>query len=597
VTDSTQFALLGTLAATRSGRPLNLGPRRQCALLAVLLCQPNQVVRTDVLMRAVWDDECPASGPRLVSTYVYRLRRVFGGVGGRPEIESIYGGYRLRLESGGLDTVRFAAGVARARDQRANGRLDDARASLAEALSLWRGEPFSGLPGPALAAERLRLEEERLAALELRAELDLRCGTGDLGAGELRALSGRYPLREHLAALLMTALYRSGRQADALSVYADTTNRLRTELGVRPGKELANVHQAVLRGDDAALGDMGDPPNGRDVVRSTGRGRDDLPAGSAHFAGREREIGTVMSGVRFGRTSASVTAIDGMPGVGKTALVLEVAARLRARHPGGRYYLDLHAHRPGGTAMHPHQALRCLLAAAGHPPGALPDGVEERAALWRDTVAGRGVLLVLDDVECTDQVLPLLPSAPDCTVLVAGRRRLPALSATTVLSLAPLDVPGGRALLGRAIGEGRAGREPQCVRDLVESCGGLPALLADAAGRLRHRPSLTVADLVARLRRPGGLLRLAPADARGVDALLDPSWLRLGDAEQRALRTLAVASGTVREPAPAEVMEALVEANLVEEPAAGGYRLHPLIEAYVEGQFARAQAGTAALVR
>ncbi|WP_165777506.1 AfsR/SARP family transcriptional regulator [Amycolatopsis antarctica] len=585
MTDSIKFALLGPLQATRSGDPLDLGPRRQCALLSVLLCRANQVVPTDALLRGVWDDEFPPSGARLISTYVYRLRRVLGAAG-TPEIERTRGGYLLRLDSGDLDTVRFGAAVDEAKEHSAAGRPEQARACLDTALELWRGDPFAGLPGPLLAAERLRLGEQRLAALEHRAELSLRCGEGDLGAAELRSLRVQHPLRERLAALLMIALYRGGRQAEALAVYTETDGRLREELGVQSGHELASVHQAVLRGDDAALGDLGAPAERRrEAVAADTRRRDDLPAGPAHFVGRTRELEALAARRRRPRTSANVTVVDGMPGVGKTAFVLEVAARLRNRHPGGRFHLDLRAHRPGRTAMHPDEALRRLLTAAGHCAADLPDCVEERAALWRHTAAERGVLLVLDDAECTEQVRPLLPSAPNCTVLVAGRRSLPALPAGAALSLAPLDEAAATSLLTHGAGGDRVAREPDAVARLVKACDGSPALLTAIAGRMRHRGTLTFAAMAERVAAPGGLMRITPADARGLDSLLDPSWLRLTVAEQCALRDLAGHGDAAAAPPRPAVLDSLAEANLVEDTATGGYRLHPLVEAYVSEQF------------
>lgn len=588
VTDSIQFALLGPLQATRAGRPLDLGPRRQCALLSVLLCQPNRATQPDALLRGVWDDEVPASGQRLISTYVYRLRRVLGGA---PEIVRTRDGYQLRVAAAELDTVQFAAAVERSREQRAQGCLAKARATLSDALALWRGEPFAGLPGPVLAAERVRLEEGRLTALEQRAELDLRCGDGDLGACELRALRVRYPLRERLAALLMIALYRTGRQAEALSVYTDTDTRLRAELGVQPGRELAEVHRAVLCDDEEALGELGGQPV-RAVGAASAHRRDDLPAGPPVLAGRTRELAALTEN-RPDRPEAAVTAVDGMPGVGKTALVLRAAARLRPRHPGGRFYLDLRAHRPGHPPMYPDEALRRLLTAAGHALEGIPDEVEERAAMWRDTAADRGVLLVLDDADCTAQVRPLLPSAAGCTVLVAGRRRLPALPAGRVLSLPPLGPAEGRDMLAGVLGHERLGREADAVRELVRCCGGLPALLAGVAGRLRHRRSLTVADVLARLRRPGGLLRIARADGRG-DSWLDPSWLRLGDGERQALRRLVAGA---EEPArlPDAVTDSLVDANLLEETVGGRPEVHPLIAAYVAAQPVRLPVGTGSI--
>lgn len=534
----------------------------------MLLCQPNQVVGTAALLTGVWGEEYPSSGHGLIATYVYRLRRLLGET---PEIEHTRAGYRLRMDVANLDTARFAAGVERARAHQVQARLIDARTELGQALSLWRGDPYCGLPGPALAAERARLTEARLSALEQRAELELRCGEGDLGVSELQGLRERFPLRERLAALLMIALYRNGRQAEALAVFRNTDARLREELGVEAGHELTTMHQAILRGDEVTISERAGSAVQAPAVPTP---RDDLPTEPPHFTGRSRELAAVVGSPQKGATA--VVAIDGSPGIGKTALLRLAAIKLRSAHPAGRFHLDLRGHRVNASPMLPVEALRRLLVAAGHRGEDLPADVDERAALWRATTSAGPVLLVLDDVSCTSQVLPLLPSASGTTVLLASRNKLPALPATRTLPLPPLNADEGEALLARLVGARRVNAERAAARRLVQGCGGSPALLVAVAGRLRHRSIVSFGDLAERSEEPDGLLVLARVEDRDAADLLEPSWSRLCDSQRQNLITLARDGGV----SSAEA-QPLLDANLVTETASGSLFLPPLVAAFV----------------
>lgn len=574
MTDSIRFALLGPLCATRpGGKVLKLGTRRQSAVLAGLLATPNHVVPTDALLDGIWGEDCPASGSRLLATYVYRLRRIFDGIG--PVIERSCGGYRLRIEPGALDTTEFDGALASAREHQAAERYMQARTDLTRALTLWRGEPMTGLPGSLLDAERVRWREKRLRAVELRAEMGIRCGEEDLAVAELTELRQEEPLRERAAALLMVALYRIGRKVDALSVYTELDARLRTELGVEPGSELSRVHGQVLRGDDRALGVHEPAPSyGMPVPTS----RDDLPLGPPRFAGRIQELEHVMDEADTGN-AARIISVDGMPGVGKTAFVLEAAARLRVRHPDARLYLDLRSQKPGEAPMPPAEALRRLLSATGHRTTDLPTSTEERAALWRSTVAGRRVLIVLDNVDSADQVIPLLPSTSGCTVLIASRNRLTAIPATTTVTLRPLGRGDGRAMLAGIVGGQRVEHEEADVVRVTESCGGLPELLAGIGARVRLG-AVTFADLVSELSSEAGLSCLVPVDGRDLDTVFGASWQRLSPMERDVLLALA----TTGVPGPPAAMESLLRANLVDGPYEGHYHLHPVVEEFVRSR-------------
>ncbi|AIJ26057.1 BTAD domain-containing putative transcriptional regulator [Amycolatopsis methanolica] len=355
-----------------------------------------------------------------------------------------------------------------------------------DALDLFDGEPLTGLPGPFLDGHRLRLTECRIALRLGKAGWQLRLGRHGEVIDELSALAGVHPHHEELAALLMRALYAAGRRADALAVFAGLRRRLVDDLGVEPGAEPRRVQQAVLRGDDSALG----------VTRKRPP-RNELPADSGELAGRAEELARL---VEPGDPElVTVIAVDGVAGAGKSALALRAAHVLRPGFPDGCLHLDLHGHTEGHEPLRPAHALARLLRAIGVGTGPIGPDVDELAATWRSATASSRLLLVLDDAKSAEQVRPLLPSGAGSTVLVPSRQRLTGLPADRRVSLDVLDAVAAEGLLRRVVGAERVGREPGAARELVRLCGGLPPALRIAGARMQNRPMWTFEYLVGRL--------------------------------------------------------------------------------------------------
>ncbi|MCX4524374.1 MULTISPECIES: BTAD domain-containing putative transcriptional regulator [unclassified Streptomyces] len=248
-----RICVLGPVRACRDGRPLNLGHLRQQAVLAALALCAGRTVSRHELLDGVWGMEPPATN--VVPVYVYRLRKTLR-LGDSPDsvIEHDRGGYRLASGAVEVDAARMEELVTDARTAARAGEPAEAVRLCAQALDLFRGEPLAGLPGPLAELERLRFTERRIAIAQGKVEWQLRLGRHAEAIAELFALSSAHPLNEPVAAMLMRALYRDGRQADALAAFDRTRHRLADDLGVAPSGMLRRTHRMVLRGDEAGLG-------------------------------------------------------------------------------------------------------------------------------------------------------------------------------------------------------------------------------------------------------------------------------------------------------------------------------------------------------
>ncbi|MCL3996527.1 AfsR/SARP family transcriptional regulator [Streptomyces lavenduligriseus] len=579
-----RFTLLGPVRAWRGGNPLPTGSPNQRALLAALLMREGRTATTAELIDSLWGDKPPSSALAVVRTYASRLRKILDpGV-----LVSESGGYAMRaLPRDAVDLWVVRDLTEEAERARAAGDPGRARDTLDRALDLWDGEALAGVPGPYAEAQRTRLEEWRLQLLESRLDLDLEQGRHAEAVAELTALTAAHPLRERLRELLMLALYRSGRQAEALAVYADTRRLLRDELGVDPRPGLSDLQQRILQADPA-LSVPSAPVTGPAALPVVPA---QLPATVSDFTGRTAFVEELRDVLASGAGEVmAVSSLTGIGGVGKTALAVQVAHRASDAFPDGQLYADLQG--AGRHPVEPATVLGSFLRALGTPDTAIPDSAEERAALYRSLLRGRRVLVVLDNARDAAQVRPLLPGTPGCAALVTSRVRMPDLAGAHLVDLDVMSPEEALALFTRIVGEERVRADREAAMDVVAACGYLPLAIRIAAARLAARRTWTVSVLAAKLADERRRLDELQAGDLGVKATFELAYGQLGAAEARAFRLLGLADGPDISLAaaaavldlPAEyaedLLESLVDTSLLESAAPGRYHFHDLVRLF-----------------
>ncbi|WP_017593480.1 AfsR/SARP family transcriptional regulator [Nocardiopsis potens] len=466
-----ELHILGPLRASAGGRPVRLGGRRARLLLALLAVEKGRVVPVARLIDELWSERPPASARTQVAIVVSGVRRAFREAGGGPVIDTAGAGYRLRAEEVRLDAEEAAREVAAARAAARAGRHAAAEEGLRRALALWRGPVLCGLEGAAVEAAAHHWEELRAAAAEELAEAGFAQGRYREQIGDLGALVARDPLRERPRELLMAALARSGRRAEALEVYAEGRRLLGERLGVDPGRRLRALHGAILR-EARGEEDGGGPRPG------------ELPAAVSSFTGRTAELAALDGLTASAARHLRLAVVTGPEGAGKTGLVLHWAQQAARAFPDGQLFADLHGAEHGGprAPIEPGKVLGRFLRALGAAADRVPEAPEERAGLYRTLLRGRRVLVVLDDAASAEQVRPLLPGSPSCCVLVTSReplRDLVARYGARRLELGPLPPQDAVDLACRLSG-GALGAD---ALRLTEACGRMPLGIRMAVAR------------------------------------------------------------------------------------------------------------------
>jgi DNA-binding SARP family transcriptional activator/tetratricopeptide (TPR) repeat protein len=587
--------LLGTVELWHDGRPVPVSAPMQRAVLAALALRAGGVVSVDTLIEQLWGARPPRTASVTVRNYVQRLRRLLP----EPVLRTQAPGYRLAVRAEAIDVHRFEQLV------QTGGHLvaDDPAAAVVQlrrALRLWRGPPMCDIGDvPLREAEDARLSDRYATATEDLARALLALEDHAEAGAVLSRLVAAHPLREQAYALLMVALYRSSRQAEALSAYRTIRGRLAREVGVDPGPELQRLQRKILTGDPglatmtAASPDL-DPRRGR---RTSPRPAQ-LPAAVPTFTGRAAHL-RLLDRVAAGELgSATIVAITGMAGVGKTALAVHWAHRARGQFPDGTLFADLRGFDPAAAPLAPNEVLDGFLRVLGVPPESIPSSLEERSALFRTQLDRLRMLVVLDNAATSEQVRWLLPASGGCLVVITSRSNLSGLATRHGAERVPVDVlppEDALALLRLVLGPERVAAESNEAAELTRLCGGLPLALRLAAERASNHPHLTLADLRRQLNDEYERLDLLAADddaTTAVRAAFSWSYRALPPPAARLFRLLGLhpgpemcrsvidALGCVSVSQSRRLLDTLTGLHLVQEVATDRYRLHDLLRVY-----------------
>jgi tetratricopeptide (TPR) repeat protein/DNA-binding SARP family transcriptional activator len=576
-----EFRALGPIELWSAGQRSDLGSARVRSILAMLLLTPRTVVPVETLIDRLWGTRPPPKARESLSVYIARLRASLRqAVGDGVQLVGRARGYVLEVDPEAVDVHQFRRLRRQADALAASGDHDHAAALLHEADELWRGQALAGVGGDWAARMRDSLEEERRAAIVERVGCELELGRHADLVGELRYLLAQYPLDETLVAHQMTALYRSGRPTDALSLYRETRGRLVDEQGTEPGPMLSDLHQRILGRDPA----LAAGPSGRRPAATAPP--DTLPPDPPEFVGRHQELAQLTGEPA---STPQVVIIAGMPGVGKTALAVHAARLVSEQYPDGPLYLNLHSHDPGSPALDAAEALDRLLQMLSVPAAQVPDTVGERAALWRADLSRRRAVVILDDAAGLDQIRPLLPATGQCLVLITTR--LPDSEGTRTLPLDVLSVDEAVTLFRQTAGEDSAADADQ-VAAAVGLCGRLPLAIQLTAGRIARDAPPSLDGLIEELSQSPARSGSADAASPEVIAAFDLSYRALESDHQRFFRQLGISPcAHLSLPAAAalggctlaeaeKALATLVDGRLLAQTPDGRFRFHELIRGY-----------------
>jgi DNA-binding SARP family transcriptional activator/tetratricopeptide (TPR) repeat protein len=589
------YRFLGRLEVWDGDTELALGGPRERKTLGLLLLAQGSTVPMSRLIEALWDGTPPPTADKQVRNSVSRLRTVFASARRPGPLVADGTGYRLVVADDGSDAALFDARVEQADRAAAAGRRTEAAGLLRDALALWRGPALAGLSGRVFEAAAAAWDERRLAAHASYADHLLALARVEEAVVALSAVAAEFPLREGPVGQLMVALHRCGRRIDALALYRDTRRKMAGELGLDPSPALRDLHSRILSSDSGDAEPVGSPQSWDDRAPQVVPRQ--MPCGVRHFTGRAEELKILTGLLDQDPVGATACVIAGMGGLGKTALAVHWARRVADRFCDGQLHADLRGFTPSGSPASPSEILGAFLEALAVPPSRIPSGLDARAGMYRSLLAGRRMLVVLDDARDTEQVRPLLPSSPGCFALITSRSPLAGLVVAEGAHLLPLGLMSraeARDLLGSYLGAKRVGREPAAAGELAELCARLPLALGISAARATMSPGLRLADLASQLRdarRALDALEIGEASA-DVRAVFSWSYQRLTVPAARLFRLLSLhpgpdisvsAAAALAAVPPAEasqIVGELAQASLLSEPARGRLGTHDLLQAY-----------------
>ncbi|ASU81871.1 AfsR family transcriptional regulator [Nocardiopsis gilva YIM 90087] len=569
-------------------------------MLGALLVDVGKEVTVERLIDYLWDDDPPRTARSVIQVQISHLRRSFPDV-----IQTTAGGYLAKVDPSKVDLHRFRDLVARAQS---SGDPAEAVVLWNSALSCWRGQPFSGTGSDHLWYSVCRpLIEERWAAVTAWAECAFSLHLYSEIITRLTPLVREDPLRERLHYLLIAALYRSGQRASALTEFHETRKHLAEELGVDPSPDVIELHERILKDADAGIVKPAISVDGGDlrpdsVSSDTGSiseerspeivPRNDLPRDIPDFTGRDHALQELLDIGRQDTGRSDVFVITGPGGAGKTTLAVHSAHQLVEHYPDGQLFVDLYGYTVDQKPLEAVAALGILLRAVGVEPDAIPDSVDERSALWRAMLAGKRVLVVLDNAYSLAQVSPLLSAAPGSLTLVTSRHDLAIVSGARYISLGMLDEESSLQLFSAMVGSDRVKQESEQAQSVARLCGGLPLAIRIVGGRMLSRPRWTFAHVDQRLREHQRRFRELRVDGQSVEAVFELSYQSLNEVQQRTFLYIGMMIGSSLDlhgatallecepPEADDLLQELVSVCLLEEPVVDVYRFHDLIGAY-----------------
>ena len=580
---SVRFSVLGPVRAWRGEDELDLRPRQLQLMLALLLVRAGRPVTPEELAAVLWGDDRPAQAANIIHRHVGTLRRLFepdlpARAAGRWLLRQA-SGYRLDVDAESLDLLSFRENADRARSAFSHGDHDGALTAGLAALRAWHGRCAAGLDlGSGRLAEFAAIDQERSVVACFAADAAVRTGALRDLVPVLREVADQERLDEAVQARLLLALAADGKQAEAVSAYENVRHRLADELGVDPGPELRAAYDQVLH----------------QKVTSTPVPAQ-APLSTRFFSGRQAELDRLTALLPASAPSTVVT-IDGLPGTGKTTLIVHWAHQAAGHFPDGQLFIDLRGFDAHDAVAEPTQALSHFLSALGVPHAHIPVSADAQATLYRSLMAGRRMLVILDNARDAEQVRPLLPAAPGCLVVVTSRNRLTGLIAQEGahrLALEPPSPAEARAGLIRRLGTQRGASDPAALDEIIDRCGRLPLAMAVVAARAAAYPEWSLREIAYELSESRSLDAFSGDDPRSdVRNVFSWSYRMLSEPAARLFRLLSVHPGPDFGPATAaslagvpvaeakQLLGELIRTRLLQEHRRLRFAFHDLILLY-----------------